>query len=80
VAGVMEMPYLKFLPYSVCGGMGWVFLMTMLGYELGSVPIVRRNFDYAILAIIVISLLPTFIEVARALAGTQERSVGRVGR
>jgi membrane-associated protein len=40
--------------------------MTMLGYELGSVPIVRRNFDYAILAIIVVSLLPTLIEVVRA--------------
>jgi len=32
VAGVGQMPYLKFLPFSVCGGMGWVFLMTMLGY------------------------------------------------
>src|SRR5689334_448568 len=40
VAGVAEMPYLKFLPFSIGGGIGWVFLMTMLGYELGSVPFV----------------------------------------
>ncbi|MGD0500755.1 MAG: VTT domain-containing protein [Bryobacteraceae bacterium] len=66
VAGVMEMPYPRFLPYSVCGGVGWVFLMTMLGYELGSVPLVRRNFDFAILAIIVVSFLPTIVEVGRA--------------
>ena len=66
VAGVMEMPYLRFLPYSVCGGIGWVTLMTMLGYELGSVPFVRHNFDKVILAIIVVSLLPTLIEVVRA--------------
>jgi membrane-associated protein len=66
IAGVMGMPYRRFLPYSVCGGIGWVFLMTMLGYELGSVPVVRRNFDKAILAIIVISLLPAFVEVIQS--------------
>jgi membrane-associated protein len=66
VAGVMEMPYLRFLPYSVCGGIGWVFAMTMLGYELGSIPVVRRNFDYAILAVIVISLIPAFTEFVKA--------------
>lgn len=63
IAGVMGMPYRRFIPYSVCGGVGWVFLMTMLGYELGSVPFVRRNFDKAILAIIFISLLPAFLEI-----------------
>ena len=66
VAGVMQMPYRRFLPYSVCGGIGWVTLMTMLGYELGSVPFVRHNFDKVILAIIVLSLLPTLIELVRA--------------
>ena len=60
------MPYLKFLPFSVCGGIGWVFLMTMLGYNLGGLPIVRRNFDKVILVIIFISLLPTIIEVLRS--------------
>ncbi len=66
VAGVGQMPYLRFLPYSVCGGIGWVFLMTVLGYELGSVPLVRRNFDKAILLIVFVSLLPTIIEVVKA--------------
>jgi membrane-associated protein len=67
VAGVGEMPYLrKFLPFSVCGAIGWVFLMTMLGYELGSVPIVRRNFDKVILVIIFVSLIPSIVEVLRA--------------
>jgi membrane-associated protein len=66
IAGVGQMPYLRFLPYSICGGIGWVFAMTMLGYELGSVPFVRRNFDKAILLIIFISLVPTFVELYRA--------------
>ena len=66
VAGVGQMPYLRFLPYSVCGGIGWVFFMTMLGYELGSVALVRRYFDKVILLIIFVSLLPTLIEVWKA--------------
>ena len=66
VAGVGKMPYFKFLPYSVCGGVGWVTCLTLLGYEIGSFPFVRRNFDKAILLIIFVSLLPTFIEFWRA--------------
>src|SRR6185436_6536835 len=59
VAGVGQMPYLRFLPYSIGGGIGWVFSMTLLGYTLGSIPFVRRYFDKVILAIILTSLLPT---------------------
>jgi membrane-associated protein len=66
VAGVSQMPYLRFVPFSVCGAIGWVFLMTSLGYLLGQVPLVRHNFDKAILIIIFVSLLPTFIETWRA--------------
>ena len=66
VAGVGQMPYLRFLPFSVCGGIGWVFLMTMLGYELGGIPIIKRNFDKAVLVVIFLSLVPTFIEAYKA--------------
>ena len=40
--------------------------MTVLGYELGSVPIVRQNFDKVILLIIFVSFLPSILEVLRA--------------
>ena len=66
IAGVGKMPYLKFLPYSVCGGIGWIFSMTMLGYTIGGIPLVRRHFEKVILAIIFISVLPTVIEVIKA--------------
>ena len=65
VAGVGQMPYLRFLPFSVCGGVGWVFLMTMLGYVLGKKPFVHDHFDAVILAIIFLSLLPTVIHAVR---------------
>jgi len=66
IAGVGQMPYLKFLPFSVCGGIGWIFFMSMLGYWVGSWPIVRHYFDKVILLIIFVSLLPTIIEVLKA--------------
>jgi membrane-associated protein len=66
LAGVGGMPYPRFLSFSVCGSTGWVFLLTMLGYGLGKVPLVQRNLDVAILVIIFVSLLPTFIEVVKA--------------
>jgi membrane-associated protein len=70
VAGVGQMPYLKFLPFSICGGIGWVFMMTMLGFELGGIPFIRHYFDKVILAIIFLSLLPTVIEIVKARRGT----------
>ncbi len=66
VAGVGQMPYRNFLPYSIFGAIGWVFLMTMLGFELGNIPFIRRYFDKVILLIIFLSILPTVIEILRA--------------
>ena len=65
VAGVAEMGYLRFLSFNVFGGIGWVFSLTMLGYALGNVPLVRRHFEKAILLIIFISVLPVLREVWR---------------
>ena len=66
VAGVTEMPYLKFLPYSVCGGIGWVAACTMLGYWLGRYDWVQHNFEKVVLAIIFVSLAPTIIEIVKS--------------
>jgi membrane-associated protein len=66
VAGVAQMPYLRFLPFSVCGATGWVTFMSLLGYYLGRVPFVRQYFDKVVLLIIVISLLPAILEVIKS--------------
>lgn len=73
MAGVSQMSYRRFLSFSVFGSLGWVFLMTMLGYELGSVPIVRKHFDAVVLLIIFISLLPTIREGFKAWRGHAAR-------
>jgi membrane-associated protein len=66
VAGVAQMPYLRFLPFSVCGAAGWVVSMTTLGYTLGRVQLVRQYFDKVVLLIIAISLVPAFLEVLKS--------------
>jgi len=66
IAGVGEMSYVQFISFNVFGGIGWVFAMTMLGYKLGGVPVVRQNFEKVILAIILVSVLPPVIEALRS--------------
>jgi membrane-associated protein len=63
VAGVGQMRYLTFLSYSVVGAVLWVAVCTMAGYWLGAIPIVKKHFELAILAIIAVSLVPMAIEV-----------------
>ena len=62
MAGVGKMGYLRFLSYDVFGAVGWVTSMTVLGYYLGSVPLVRRHYEKAIILIILVSLLPVLRE------------------
>jgi membrane-associated protein len=66
VAGVANMGYGRFLAFNVFGGVGWVLSMTLLGYYLGSWPLVRAHFEKVILGIIFISVLPVLVEVVRA--------------
>lgn len=63
VAGVAEMGYIRFLTFNIFGGIGWVALLTLLGYTLGSHPLVRAHFEKVILGIIVISVLPVVKEI-----------------
>jgi membrane-associated protein len=65
VAGVARMPYLKFASFEVVGAVGWVFSMTMLGYYLGGIEFVRRHFEKAVIAIVLISVIPIIIETIR---------------
>ncbi len=63
IAGVGKMNYVRFLTYNIVGAIGWVTSMILLGYWLGSVPIVQRNFEKFVLGIIVISLIPAALQI-----------------
>ena len=61
MAGVGRMPYRRFVSFNIFGGLGWVLSMTLAGYYLGEVPLVRKNFEKVVLAIVFVSLLPLII-------------------
>lgn len=71
VAGVAKMRYPRFLSFNIFGGIGWVVSMTTLGYLLGEVPFVRRNFEKFVLLIVFLSLLPI---LSHALRGRSARA------
>lgn len=71
VAGVARMSYPRFLSFNVFGGIGWVVLMTMLGYKLGGVPFIRAHFEKVVLGIIFVSVLPVVFEVIKAMRQPQ---------
>ena len=79
IAGVGQMPYRRFLAYNIGGGVGWVVLMTSLGYSLGGVPFVRRHFEKVILLILVVSVLPTLMEIVKAMRSSA-RPAHKAGR
>jgi membrane-associated protein len=65
VAGIGTMSYLRFATYNVVGGVVWVTSFLLLGFFFGALPIIKDNFTYVILAIIIVSVLPPVIEVIR---------------
>jgi membrane-associated protein len=65
VAGIGAMRYGRFLIYDLVGGLTWTAGFTLAGYYFGNLPIVKENFSLAIMAIILISVLPMFIEYLR---------------
>jgi membrane-associated protein len=70
VAGVGRMHYPRFLTFDIGGGILWVWSFGLLGYFFGNTPIVKENFGLAIIAVIVISLLPIAFEWWRARANS----------
>jgi membrane-associated protein len=76
VAGVGKMPYRRFLPFDIIGGTGWVISMTLLGYFLGGVPVVRRNFEKFVLAVIFVSVLPLLLHAVQARLNGKRAAAG----
>ena len=66
IAGVARMPYLRFLTFSLLGGVLWIAGITTLGSQLGQVELVRKNFEKVVLAIIFLSIAPIGLELLKA--------------
>ncbi|MGX5856014.1 VTT domain-containing protein [Dyadobacter jiangsuensis] len=58
VGGIARMEYRSFIKFNIWGGVIWVTTLCLAGYFLGSVPIVKENFEKVILLIVALSVLP----------------------
>ena len=71
MAGVGRMKYSRFLSFNIFGGVGWVLSVTLAGYYLGGVPVVRHNFEKVVIGIAVVSVLPMVIHYLQSRRESQ---------
>jgi membrane-associated protein len=65
VVGIGRMHYGTFITYNVVGALLWVIGITMAGYFLGNIPIIRDNFSKVVILIVIVSILPIVFEVVK---------------
>lgn len=66
VAGIGRMNLLRFWFFNISGGICWVVGFLLAGFFFGNIPAVKRNFEFVILGIVIVSLLPVVIEWYRS--------------
>lgn len=76
VAGVGEMRYRTFLKWNLLGGFVWAVGITSLGHYLGNIEFVRDKIEYAVIVIVLLSLLPVFFEVYKTRKHGHEAAPG----
>lgn len=72
ISGISGMQWRRFTPFSVLGGLVWSSLFTLLGYFFGGIPVVQENFELVIVAILLISLIPTVAGLLKAKFGKKK--------
>lgn len=63
VAGAAGMTFRSFITWTGFGAVIWAVGVTLLGYFLGDLPIVRDNLEVALILIVVISVVPMVVEI-----------------
>ncbi len=63
VAGAAGMTFRSFITWTGLGAVIWAVGVTLLGFFLGDLPIVRDNLEIALILIVVISVIPMVVEV-----------------
>lgn len=60
-AGICKMKFDKFIKYDIVGGVLWTGIFVGSGYIFGNIDIVKSNFHYITVFIILLSVIPVFI-------------------
>lgn len=73
-AGVGRMRYARFVRYNAVGALLWGAGVTVLGYYLGQITVVRDNIEPILILIVLLSLIPVMVELHRARRGKKAGS------
>ncbi|MFE9705945.1 DedA family protein [Streptomyces sp. NPDC005930] len=65
VAGAGRMKYRTFLTYNLIGGVAWGTGVTLAGYWLGQIEVIRTNVEAILVLIVLVSVVPIAIEYLR---------------
>ena len=80
VAGIGAMNYAKFIVYNVIGGLAWVAAFVFAGFGAYYIPILKAHPHFVVVIIIIVSVLPMVVEVARRGCKEKRRSGGAPAR
>ena len=62
VAGVGKMDFRHFISYTAIGGVLWACGVTIAGYFLGNIPLIKNNIELVLILIVFASLIPMGVE------------------
>jgi membrane-associated protein len=65
VAGIGEMRRREFSLWNFFGGVSWVTLFLWGGYLFGNVPVVKNNFGFVTIGIVLVSVVPVAVGLLR---------------
>ncbi|MET8081157.1 VTT domain-containing protein [Streptomyces sp. NPDC005303] len=65
VAGAGRMKYRTFLTYNLIGGVAWGTGVTLAGYWLGQIDVIKKNVEAILVLIVLVSVVPILIEYLR---------------
>ena len=65
VAGIGRMNFREYFVYSSIGAVLWAGLVTVAGYFLGDIDIVKNNIEKVLILIVLLSVIPIVIEFIR---------------
>lgn len=71
VAGMADMKWKVFLPWSILGGAGWVFSCVLAGFFFGNIPFIKQHFELVVLFIVGISVIPVIVEFLKNRSKSQ---------
>ena len=78
VIGATEIPYLKFLTFSILGGLLWITSMVLAGYYLGGLVEkglgikLEDHIEKVVIVVVALSLMPPFIEFLKYRFGKKD--------